>query len=42
MLILGGDAIGDFQALAHLAPVIGPVPSTRRCGGRCGRPVGSR
>jgi hypothetical protein len=28
MLILGGEAIGDFQALAHLAPVIGPVPST--------------
>ena len=28
VLILGGGAIGDFQALAHLAPVIGPVPST--------------
>jgi hypothetical protein len=28
VLILGGEAIGDFQALAHLAPVIGPVPST--------------
>lgn len=28
MLILGGEAIGDFQALTHLAPVIGPVPST--------------
>ena len=28
MLIAGGEAISDFQALAHLAPVIGPVPST--------------
>ena len=28
VLILGGEAIGDFQALAHLAPLIGPVPST--------------
>ena len=28
MLIDGGEAISDFQALAHLAPVIGPVPST--------------
>jgi hypothetical protein len=28
MLIAGGGAISDFQALAHLAPVIGPVPST--------------
>jgi hypothetical protein len=27
-LILGGEAISDYQALAHLAPVIGPVPST--------------
>lgn len=27
-LILGGEAISDVQALAHLAPVIGPVPST--------------
>ena len=27
-LIDGGQAISDFQALAHLAPVIGPVPST--------------
>jgi len=27
-LIDGGEAISDFQALAHLAPVIGPVPST--------------
>lgn len=27
-LILGGEAISDFQALRHLAPVIGPVPST--------------
>lgn len=26
-LIDGGEAISDFQALAHLAPVIGPVPS---------------
>ncbi|MGH3289428.1 MAG: transposase, partial [Streptosporangiaceae bacterium] len=25
-LIAGGEAISDFQALAHLAPVIGPVP----------------
>ena len=24
----GGQAIGDFQALAHLQEVIGPVPST--------------
>lgn len=28
MLILGGEAISDFQALTHLAPVIGQVPST--------------
>ena len=28
VLIDGGEAISDFQALAHLAPVIGPVPST--------------
>ena len=28
ILILGGEPIGDFQALAHLAPLIGPVPST--------------
>ena len=28
MLILGGEAISDFQSLRHLAPVIGPVPST--------------
>jgi Transposase DDE domain group 1 len=28
VLILGGEAIGDFQALAHLRPVIGAVPST--------------
>jgi len=28
VLILGGEAISDFQALKHLAPVIGPVPST--------------
>jgi hypothetical protein len=27
-LILGGEAISDFQALRHLAAVIGPVPST--------------
>ena len=27
MLIAGGEAISDFQALAHLAPLIGPVPS---------------
>src|SRR4051794_28302790 len=27
-LILGAEAIGDFQGLRHLAPVIGPVPST--------------
>jgi hypothetical protein len=26
--ILGAEAIGDFQGLRHLAPVIGPVPST--------------
>ena len=28
MLILGGEAISDFQGLRHLVPVIGPVPST--------------
>ena len=28
VLILGGEAISDIQSLAHLAPVIGPVPST--------------
>ena len=28
MLIPGGEAISDFQGLRHLAPVIGPVPST--------------
>ena len=27
-LILGGEAISDFQGLRHLAPVIGPVAST--------------
>ncbi len=26
--ILGAEAISDFQGLRHLAPVIGPVPST--------------
>ena len=26
--LLGGEAISDFQGLRHLAPVIGPVPST--------------
>jgi Transposase DDE domain group 1 len=26
--ILGGESISDFQGLRHLAPVIGPVPST--------------
>lgn len=26
--ILGGEAISDFQGMRHLAPVIGPVPST--------------
>lgn len=26
--LAGGRAIGDFQALAHLDKVIGPVPST--------------
>ena len=26
--ILGGEAISDFQGLRHLAPVIGPIPST--------------
>ena len=28
MLILGGEAISDFQGPRHLAPVIGPVAST--------------
>jgi hypothetical protein len=28
VLIAGGEAIGDFQTLAHLTPLIGPVPST--------------
>jgi hypothetical protein len=28
VLIGGGEAISDFQALAHLTPLIGPVPST--------------
>ncbi len=28
VLILGGEAISDARSLAHLAPVIGPVPST--------------
>lgn len=27
-LLAGGQAIGDFQALAHLGKLIGPVPST--------------
>jgi hypothetical protein len=27
-LILGGETLSDFQGLRHLAPVIGPVPST--------------
>jgi hypothetical protein len=26
--LLGGEAISDFQGLRHLAPVIGPIPST--------------
>jgi hypothetical protein len=38
MLILGSEAISDFRGLRHLAPVIGPVASTRQCGGRCPRP----
>ena len=25
-LVLGGEAISDFQGLRHLAPVTGPVP----------------
>ena len=33
MLILGGEAISDFQGLRHLAPVTGPVPSSTRGGG---------
>src|ERR1022692_3441322 len=28
VLILGGEAISDFQRLRHLAPVTGPVAST--------------
>jgi hypothetical protein len=28
ILLAGGQAIGDFQALAHLEKLIGPVPST--------------
>jgi hypothetical protein len=28
VLLAGGQAIGDFQALAHLQQLIGPVPST--------------
>jgi len=28
VLLAGGQAIGDFQALAHLDKLIGPVPST--------------
>jgi hypothetical protein len=28
VLILGGEAVSDARSLAHLAPVIGPVPST--------------
>jgi hypothetical protein len=28
VLLAGGQAIGDFQALVHLEKVIGPVPST--------------
>ena len=38
VLILGGEAISDARALAHLAPVIGAVPSTRRFGGPWPRP----
>jgi hypothetical protein len=40
VLILGGEAIGDFQALAHLAPLIGPgrFRPLPRCGGPCLRP----
>jgi hypothetical protein len=26
--LLGGEVISDFQGLRHLAPVIGPIPST--------------
>ena len=28
VLLAGGQAIGDFQALTHLDKLIGPVPST--------------
>jgi hypothetical protein len=28
VLIAGGEAISDFRALAHPAPLTGPVPST--------------
>ena len=38
-LIHGGDAISDFQALAHLAPVIGPVPSNPTVWRTSARPV---
>ena len=38
VLILGGEAISDVQSLAHLGPVIGPVPRPRRCGGPWPRP----
>jgi hypothetical protein len=38
MQVLGDEAISDFQGLRHLAPVIGPVALTRRCGGRWPRP----
>ena len=37
VLILGGEAIGDFQ-VAHLAPLIGPVPSTPTVWRPCLRP----
>ena len=28
LVLIAGEAISDFQALAHLAPLTGPVPST--------------
>ena len=40
--LAGGQAIGDYQALAHLEQVIGPVPSTPTVWRSWTRPTGCR
>ena len=40
--LAGGQAISDFQALAHLEKLIGPVRPLRRSGGPWTRPTRCR